>query len=266
MYPVLFHIGSWPVYTYGAMVSIGFILGYQFLLKWAEEEGIGELDISNLFLILVITSMIGARITYVLSYPQHFTGDWLRIFKVWEGGLTILGGALLGFVSMVLYCRYKKLDTPLIFDLFSPPMALGVVFGRLGCFGNGCCFGKPSSLPWAMIFSNTDPLSPPVPRHPTQIYSSIAMLIIFLILRWYRKKDHPNGMVSVLLVFLYSFYRFIIETFREDVITESYILGLTLAQSMCLIASILALVYYLTSLRHFYKIKEGSLENITDHR
>ena len=218
MYPVLFHIGSWPIYTYGAMVSVGFILGYQFLLKWAEEKGVSELDISNLFLILVVTSMLGARITYVLSYPEHFEGDWLRVFKVWEGGLTILGGAFFGFISMVSYCWYKKLNTPLIFDLFSPALALGVVFGRLGCLGNGCCFGVPSDLPWALTFPNTDPFSPPVPRHPTQSYSSIAMLLVFLILRWYRKRDHTNGMVTVLLVFLYSIYRSMVEIFREDVI------------------------------------------------
>jgi len=261
MYPILFHLGPIPVYTYGVMVSLGFILGYQLLIKWAKQEGVSELAISDLFLILVVTSMTGARITYILSYPEHFRHDWTSVFRVWEGGLTILGGAVLAFICFYLYCRKKNLDIALVLDLFSPAIAFGLIFGRLGCLGFGCCYGIPTDLPWGLTFPNTDMLIPPVPRHPTQIYTSLCMIVIFLLLRWFRKKEHVNGTVSIVFLLVYTVYRFIIEMFRQDVASEHYLFGLTLAQSMSLVASVAALVYYLTSLRYSDNINKGSLIN-----
>ena len=249
MLPVLFHIGPWPVYTYGVMVSMGFIIGYYLLLYWSQLEGVAEKYIVDLFLILVLASMIGARITFVLTYPRYFIDDYWEVFRVWNGGLTILGGAFLAFVLFLLYCWRHRLNTLLILDLFSPCIALGLVVGRLGCLGYGCCYGKPSGLPWALVFPNTDPLNPPVPRHPTQLYTSICMLFIFLILRWFRKKAHRDGSVTVLFVLLYTIYRVFIETLRADVAQESYLFGMTLAQSSSLIASFFALLFYFLYLR-----------------
>ena len=250
MLPILFHIGPWPVYTYGVMVSLGFIVGYYVLLDWAEEEGVDEKYIVDLFLILVGASMVGARITYVITYPQHFYYDWLDIFRVWKGGLTILGGALLALVLFGLYCWRHRLPTLLVLDLFSPCIALGLIIGRWGCVGYGCCYGRPTDLPWGLTFPNTDPLMEAVPRHPTQIYTSLCMVVIFLCLRWYRRRPHTDGMVTVAFIYLYSIYRLFIETLREDVATESYIFGLTFAQSCCLVASLGGFLTWFFWLRH----------------
>jgi len=249
MHPVLFHIGPFPVYTYGVMVSLGFIVGYYLLLYWADQEGVPERNIVDLFLILVAASMVGARATFVLTYPEHFRHDWLEAFRVWKGGLTILGGALLAFVVFLLYCRRHRLNTLLVFDLFSPCIALGLVIGRLGCLGYGCCYGRPTTLPWGLVFPNTDPLTPPVPRHPTQIYTSLCMVVIFLVLRWFRSRPHVDGTVTVLFVYCYSLYRMAIETLREDVANERYLFGLTLAQSCCIVASFVATAFWAVRLR-----------------
>lgn len=249
MFPVLFRIGPVPVYTYGFMVSMGFVLGYFLLTHYWAEEGLDEDDAVNLYLILVVGSIVGARLTYVLSYPQFFGDPW-DIVRIWKGGLTIMGGAFLSFLMFVAYCRRNSLKTALILDLFSPCIFLGLIVGRLGCFGYGCCFGKPTELPWGLIFAGTDPLNPPVPRHPTQIYTSLIMVVLFLLIRAYRNRPHPDGMVAVVFVYLYSLYRFVIEFIRDDVSSEHYLFGLTLAQSMSIVAVAVALVIHLGVLRH----------------
>jgi phosphatidylglycerol:prolipoprotein diacylglycerol transferase len=249
MLPVLFHIGNWPVYTYGVMISLGFIVGYYVVSHFAREAGIDEDHVINMLLIQVIGGTLGARLTFVVTYPQFFARDWTDVFRVWKGGLTFLGGAIVAFIGWGIYLKRYRLDAARVLDVFAAACPIGIAIGRLGCLGFGCCYGRPTSLPWGLVFPNTDPLNPPVPRHPTQLYSSLALLAIFLVMLWYRKRPHTKGAVAALFVSLYCLYRFLIEFVREDVAQEQYLFGLTLAQSTCVVFALIAFAFWWFKLR-----------------
>jgi len=249
MLPVLFRIGNWPVYTYGVMISLGFLVGYYVLSYFARQDSIDEDHVINMLLIQVIGGTIGARLAFVITYPQFFQRDWIDVFRVWKGGLTVLGGAAVVFVCWAIYLWRYKVDAARILDIFGLACPIGMAIGRLGCLGYGCCYGRPTDLPWGLVFANTDPLNPPVPRHPTQLYSSIALLLIFFVVLWYRKRAHAKGAIAALFVSLYCLYRFLVEFIREDVALESYLFGLTLAQSCCIIMMLVVSIFWFFRLR-----------------
>jgi len=228
------------------MCAIGLGVGYFIVSARAARENVSEDDILNLFILLLFSSIIGARLTFAASYPLYFQKDWTDIFRLWKGGLTIMGGGVTTLFVFTAYCKYYRLNTGLLLDLFFGAFPAGIFFGRLGCFGFGCCYGKACDLPWAVTFPN---LTPHVPRHPTQIYSALTMVVIFLVLRWYRNRPHPDGGETIKFIYLYSVYRFFMEMIRADVAKEHYIFSLTLAQSMIIVTVVIAIaidVFYLS--------------------
>ncbi len=254
MYPIIGHIGSLTIYTYGLMYALGLSFGFYFVNRWAKESGFDEDDVLNLFIILILTTVGGARLTYVLSYPEHFA-DWTDAFRLWKGGLTIMGGGFLTIACFIGYCRYYKLNMGLAFDLFYGAFPVGIFFGRLGCFGYGCCYGTASSLPWAVTFPK---VIPAIPRHPTQLYTSIIMVFIFLAILWYRRRPHVDGMITIFFVYLYCLYRFLIEFIRADTANEHYLFGLTQAQSFSIMSVLIALSIQMIWLRQKPEKKEES--------
>jgi len=241
MHPILFHIGSWPVYTYGVMCALGLTVGYFIMAHWATQEGVDEDDYLNLFIILLVTSIGGARLAFVLTYPAYFA-DWTDAFRLWKGGLTIMGGGILTLAAFAVYCRWYRLKTGLILDLFVATFPVGIFFGRIGCFAFGCCYGAPTHLPWGVAFPTAQPC---VPRHPTQLYTSAIMVVIFLVVLWYRNRPHVDGMVTVVFIYCYCAYRIPMELLRADTAQENAFAGLTNAQLWCLVILVLtALVHW----------------------
>ncbi len=142
-------------------------------------------------------------------YPPR---DCLEVLKFWHGGLAYYGGFILAVPVGLLYARWKKLGVMRIADLTSPMIALGLCFGRLGCFFNGCCYGRPSHLPWAMTFPGHSG-----PVHPTQLYESLGALSIFAILYFvWRPRKRAHGEVFAGLLILYGILRFMLEFLRDD--------------------------------------------------
>ena len=241
MHPILFQIGNWPVYTYGVMCALGLSFGYFLMSRWAEREGVDEDDYLNLFIILMFTSIGGARLVFALTYPSYFQEDWTDIFRLWKGGLTIMGGGFLSLIGFVIYCKVYELKTGLILDLFFGAFPVGIFFGRIGCFCFGCCYGKPTELPWGVVFPK---LRPAIARHPTQLYACLAMVIIFLVILWYRKHPHVDGMVTVVFLYLYCIYRIPIESLRGDVVKED-VWGLSNSQAWCMIVLLGSFLFHL---------------------
>ncbi len=249
VHPVLFHIGPLPVYTYGFMVSLGFVAGYFLAVRLGKEEGVGEDVLVDVFLISLLSAYVGARLLFVVTYPSAFRRDPWEIFRVWHGGLSVLGGAGLALAGIWWYCRRRGIRFGRLLDVLAPATALGYVLARIGCFGNGCCYGRPTGLPWGCLFWNTDPLQPPVPRHPTQLYSAAASLLILLFLLWYRKRRRFKGEVALMYGYAYCLYRFPMEFLRDDVSGERYLFGLTFAQSVILVAVPIMVSLHLRLLR-----------------
>jgi phosphatidylglycerol:prolipoprotein diacylglycerol transferase len=136
---------------------------------------------------------------------------------VWKGGLVYYGGLMGASLACILYTRIKKLPLWKVADILAPSIALGYVFGRIGCLLNGCCYGRACSLPWAIRFPADNPLNPPThPVHPTEVYESLLNLGLYAVLAWlFRRKKFDGQVFSVYLV-SYALLRSFVEMFRGD--------------------------------------------------
>ncbi len=218
MFPILFHIGPLTIRTYGAMVALAFLASLQAARAIARAHRIGEAFLLDLVAILIVSGLLGARLLYILVNLSYFREHPWESFKVWEGGLVFYGGFLLAALVGVVFTRYRGYAVDEIADYLAPALALGQGIGRWGCFFAGCCYGKPTPLPWGVTFKDPASLAPlGVQLHPVQIYESVGDLLIAALL-WSllaRQKD-THGDIFWLYVLLYGALRFAMETLRGD--------------------------------------------------
>ena len=154
MYPELFKIPfvNLTLKSYGLMMVVAFLAAVFLIRRLAKPIIPNPQFITNAALYSLIAGLVGARIFYIVHYFDRFRGDLLSIFAIWQGGLELLGGVLLALVVIVFYLRYRKLPIRRCLDILSIGLMAALAFGRIGCFLNGCCFGKPTNLPWAVRF------------------------------------------------------------------------------------------------------------------
>ncbi len=230
MLPTLLKFGWFEVHSYGLFVALGFVAGIALTLYYASRENIGPQQILDLAILTIVSSIVGARLFYVVGQFEYYRSNPLEIVMVQNGGLVFLGGLLLSLAVVWYYARRQAIPLLKLFDAITPGTALGYAIGRIGCFLNGCCFGLPARLPWGVVFPKSSlagAYCPDLPLHPTQLYSSLAMFLAFLALVWlYRRKSFDGQLLFSGLV-LYSIYRFLVEFFRYSPI---HWLGLTPSQ------------------------------------
>ncbi|MBU8849924.1 MAG: prolipoprotein diacylglyceryl transferase [Desulfobacterales bacterium] len=243
MHPVLFHIGSVKLYTYGLFVALGFMTAIWVSKKNAKSHGISSQTITDIFFVILISALLGSRLLYVLINFDFYKSNLLDIFKIWNGGLVFFGGFIAAVATTVIYLKLKNLDFWKTADIASPGLALGHAVGRMGCFFAGCCYGKECDLPIAVKFTNPESLAPiGVYLHPTQIYSVFSNLILFFILLWIQKKKKFNGMVFLSYIMLYSLFRSIIEFFRGDFRGDFFFEFISMSQGIGLMVSLIAFI------------------------
>jgi phosphatidylglycerol:prolipoprotein diacylglycerol transferase len=219
MYPILFQFGRFHIYAYGFFIVVGFAAATVLAVLKIRKSNI-KISFENateLFFYTVLSAYLGSRILYVLINFDGFRQHPLQIFKIWEGGLVFYGG--LFPAAVVAFCYMRRHGLPLwkLADLISPLIALGLSSGRIGCFLAGCCYGKETSLPWAVVFRNPDSLARlNVPLHPTQLYDAANGLALFFFLSWMEKRKAFDGQIFWLFLLFYSMTRFFIEIFRGD--------------------------------------------------
>src|SRR6266542_493678 len=215
--PVAFQIGPLAVRWYGLMYLAGYVVG-GWLARWRTRRGFWTLDYSAVDALigyLVIGMLAGARLVYVTIYDwPAFRAHPFDIFALWHGGLSFHGATLGMAVACAIFARRRKLPWRMVTDGVAVCAAPGLFFGRIGNFINAELYGRPTDVPWAMIFP-TDPLR--VPRHPSQIYEALGEgIVLFLILRtleqhavrggWYRP-----GLLAGAFLLGYGLLRFLIE-------------------------------------------------------
>lgn len=221
MYPEIFRIGSFPINTYGVFLALAFLCAILITVKLAARDGLPREKIYDLCLWMLLCSLIGSKILMLFTEPEYrdhplqlLSLDFLRSGGVFYGGL--IGAILSGYLLM----RRYKLPWWKTADACAPGIALGNFFGRQGCFAAGCCWGKPTTLPWGVKFTELGHEITGVPLdvrlHPTQLYESFAMLLVFFFLLWLHKHRRFNGQVILLYALLYSVIRFAIEFLRDD--------------------------------------------------
>ncbi len=248
MHPVLFKIGNLTLYTYGLFVALGFMTALWVANRRAQRRGIQPELVSDLFFLILASSLIGARFFYVILNFSEFRNDPLEVFKIWNGGLVFYGGFLFALVAALVFVRRRSIDLWETADVLAPPIAIGHAIGRIGCLFAGCCYGKVCDLPWAIEFHNLDSLAPrEVPLHPTQIYSIFANLLIFIVLilmegRATGQGRGFKGRTFWTYILLYGTARSLIETFRGDFRGNFFLDILSVSQTIGIAMALFAAV------------------------
>jgi len=250
MYPELFRIFNFPINTYGVFLALAFLCAILVTVKLGERDGLPREKIYDLSLWMLLASLIGSKLLMLFTEPEYRANplqlislDFLRSGGVFYGGL--LGAVVAGYVLMKRY----QLPWWKTADACAPGIALGNFFGRQGCFAAGCCWGKPTDLPWAVRFTELGHEITGVPvgvgLHPTQLYESFSMLIVFVFLLWLHKRRRFSGQVILFYALLYSAIRFLIEFVRDDprgdIVGLTSLTGLSTSQIISLVVGIAAL-------------------------
>ena len=212
MRPILWQVGPLSIYAYGFFLALGFLVATYFAAAISKERGISPDEVVDLSLVVCIASIVGARLGFVLlEFPYYRLHPW-EILRLREGGLSFHGGLILGVAAGIWFCRRRQISPWRMADLVAPAVALGTAIARIGCLLNGCCYGYVTELPVGLPVALGDTSH----RHPTQIYASIANLLLFLYL--YRRRHHGrfDGYLGLVYLVLYSILRSIVEIFRES--------------------------------------------------
>jgi phosphatidylglycerol:prolipoprotein diacylglycerol transferase len=217
VHPIAFHFGSLTIHWYGVMVALAFVAGIWTATRRCPRDGLRPEAIADLGPWLIVAGLLGARLLYVISYwKESFAGQpWWEIFMIQHGGLVFYGGLIGAALTAVVYVKWKRLPPMKVGDVMAPSVALGHVFGRIGCLLNGCCYGSACSLPWAVHFPKEHETGGQG-VHPTQLYEAGLNLILYLALeKLYRKKRFDGQVFGVYLV-AYAVLRVVVELFRGD--------------------------------------------------
>ena len=228
--PVVVHLGPLAVRWYGLMYLAAFLLVLvlgRYRIRTQPWRGLTTRDLDDLLFLGVIGVIAGGRLGYILFYKfSDYLREPLHIFYVWEGGMSFHGGFLGVLVAVLWFTRTRHKSWLAIMDFVAPLCPLGLGAGRIGNFINAELWGRPASVPWAMIFPNVDT----TPRHPSQLYEfALEGLVLFALLWWFSSKPRPTGAVSGLFLLGYGVFRFGVEFTREP---DNFLGLLTLGLSM----------------------------------
>jgi phosphatidylglycerol:prolipoprotein diacylglycerol transferase len=212
MHPVLFELGGVKIFSYGLLMLAGYGAALIFILRFARRAGFCPGDAFDLSIYAFISGIAGARALHLLINSRHYLASpWWEVFNLQGGGLAWHGGLIGGILCIYAYCRVKNHPAGQGMDLIFTPSLLGLGMGRIGCFLNGCCYGKESALPWAVQFPRM-----PHPVHPTQLYEMTLDFAIFAFLVYWWDRRKFAGENTLLSFALYSLARFVVETFRVN--------------------------------------------------
>lgn len=226
MHPIAFQFGSLTVTWYGIFVAAGFLAGLWTAARRAPLTGVKPETVLDLGPWLIVGAIIGSRAWYVVMFwDEQFAGHPLmEVFTVWRGGLVFYGGLVGAVLGTVAFAILRKLTLWNLADVLAPSIALGYVFGRMGCLLNGCCYGKACSLPWAIRFPEAhDTHAQAV--HPTQVYDSLLNLALYAGLAWLYRHKKFEGQVFACYLVGFAVLRFTVELFRGDYPLNQHYLG-----------------------------------------
>jgi len=222
VYPELFSLGPITVYSYGVLLAVSYLLGLWLAMRRARAWGLDANRVLDLGIYIIIAALIGAKLLLLVVDFDQFRRSPADLLSLARSGGVFYGGLILAVLVAFWYVHKHRLPLWTTCDVLAPGIALGHVTGRLGCLAAGCCYGRPTSLPWGVTFTNPlaaanvgTPLG--IPLHPTQIYEAGAELLILVVLLATEKRGRPfPGRTFWGYMFLYAVSRYIIENYRGD--------------------------------------------------
>ncbi|MGD8718791.1 MAG: prolipoprotein diacylglyceryl transferase [Candidatus Zixiibacteriota bacterium] len=251
MYPVIWRISdTMAIKSYGVAIAVAFVLGILLTARHARKIGLKFNDFVDMGFWVVIMAIVGSRVFFILFNLPAYIEHPINILKIWHGGLIFYGGLFTAVVTAIIFMKRRGIPPWLGGDLIAPQIALGYAITRVGCFLNGCCYGKPTTLPWGVKFASgsgagnfitklefmaffSGQPNPDIHLHPVQLYAVLANLVIFgiLLLAWRRRSF--DGQIFWGYLILYPIYRFAVEFWRGD--NEAIFLSLTTPQIMSIV-------------------------------
>jgi phosphatidylglycerol---prolipoprotein diacylglyceryl transferase len=217
MHPVLFEVGGLKVYSYGLMIAIGAIAGIFYMARRGKKElGLTFDQVNTLFLLIFIAAFVGGKVflffedpSLYLKYPGKLLGG---------SGFVFYGSFIFAIPTMIWYFRKQQIPTYAMLDIMAVTTCLVHIFGRLGCFLAGCCYGKPTRSGWGVVFDDPACQANPknVPLHPSQLYESAYILLVLLVIMVVRRRRNFYGQLFLLYLMLYAVGRFLLEYLRGD--------------------------------------------------
>ncbi len=213
-------VGPIPLHIYGVLLAVGVVIAAWMTerrwTRWGQDKRVWQ----DIVVWIVIGGVVGARLYHVLTDSEKFQGDWIKVFEIWKGGLSIWGVVAGGLIAVLIVCRVKHLDTFLLVDAIVPGLILAQAIGRFGNYFNQELFGEPTKLPWGL---EIDPVHRPAgfgqyaTFHPTFLYESIYCLLVLAALLWVERRWRLHtGQLGALYLALYCFGRFWLENLRID--------------------------------------------------
>lgn len=259
MHPELFHLGPLSVKAYGLMLAISFFVGVWLAVWRAKKVGLSEKLMVDLCFVIMVAALVGSRFFYVIYHTDEFTGHWIDIINPFQSsgqigiaGLSMMGGLVLAIIAGILYFIIRKTSPWGLLDALAPSFFLGEGITRIGCFLNGCCFGKPTHCGCGVVFppdSMAGWVFPNMAIWPTQIFSSIAGFLLAGALILTERKKTFNGYTFWIGLAMYSVWRFIIDFFRyyEDSMVFMQVGSLSLSrnQFLCFCLLIIAIWWFI---------------------
>lgn len=264
MHQILFKIGDFPIYTYGPIMAVGFLLSFFFAFHIAKLRNEDLEFYMDLYLFMIIIGLLGSKVLYNIIEYKEFLEQPLKMMNCRNGGLVWYGGVIGCVIFIAFYSRYKKIPFFQITDTLAPPLALGLGIGRIGCLMGGCCYGKACDLPWAITYPpGANPVAG-IPVHPSPVYETLASFAIALVIYIAIRRSARMGVATALWFTLYPIVRFMLEFLRGDEVRgfliESDAINISTSQFLSLLMLLVAGGIW----AYVYKTEPGKIVTAAD--
>jgi phosphatidylglycerol:prolipoprotein diacylglycerol transferase len=273
MYPEIFRIGNFPINTYGVLLALAFLAALLTAARLAGRDGLPRERVYDLGLWMLLAAIVGSKVLMLFTEPEY-REDPTRLISLdfLRSGGVFYGGFVAAVIAGYFLIRRYRLPWWKTADAFAPGIALGNAIGRQGCFAAGCCWGKPTAMPWGVEFTEAGHEVTGVPLglhlHPTQLYESFGALIIFFFLLWLHRRKRFSGQVILFYALLYALMRFTIEFFRDDprgdILGLTTLTGLSTSQMLSLIIGVTGLVFLILRWRRAAEEKPDKVSRTPD--
>jgi phosphatidylglycerol---prolipoprotein diacylglyceryl transferase len=220
MHPILLKVGPFPIHTYGFMIAMGFLASVFVIRRLAARSKLNVERVLDLTFWALLVGFLGARILFILTRFDYFMSEPMAMFRIWEGGLVFFGGPLAVVPFAIWFLRKHRLPIWKTLDACIPGLVIAHTLGRLGCLAAGCCYGKPTGTSFGVkLYSDlVEREFHGIPLHPTQLYESSALFVLFLGLLYIFKNKKFDGQVFLTYFMAYPIIRSVVEIYRGDFI------------------------------------------------
>lgn len=244
MYPILVDLGVWQIRSYGVVVAVAILAGIWWSAREAERRGLARSLVYDAAWAITLTGFVGARLWYaIFSEPEAFVANPWELFALWHGGISMHGALVAGSLVGAWWIRRHGLRVWRFGDAVAPGLIMGQTVGQVACLLNGDTYGRPTDLPWAIVFTHPQAMAPlGMPLHPVQIYELLAYLAVFLVVHRVARSSAPDGAVVLSYAGLYGIARFAMEFFRGDPPSVAGIIVPQAASAALVIAALASLI------------------------